>query len=177
MVIGIDGTGKSTVCKELLKQIPMSKLTKEPYKYRVDPRLDPHDKLITFLYDRMYHMDLVSEWLQQYHVISDRGFYCNMAYQAAEGIQIHNIFLMQPRNLILPTHVVYLDADIGTSIERIKKRGEIPPSEKTMYAIKCNYEYIKDRYIMPPIKLIDINTDNKSIPAIVSEILKQLLTY
>lgn len=174
VIMGLDGSGKSTVSKELNKLIPTSKLTKEPYKYSPNFSTPPHDKLIIYLYDRLFHMDLINTWLDQYHVISDRSFFCNMAYQAADGIQIHNVFLMQPKNLILPTHVVYLDTDIPTCLSRIKKRGEVLPPEKYLYTVKCNYEYIMKKYIMPPIKLINIDTTDKSIQDIVTEIKNNL---
>jgi len=132
-VEGIDGAGKTTICKFLVDKLekdgyrvkyvvePYIKAIKEfLYKYPTDPDVETY----LFAADRIIlQKSIIIPALEQgYIVISDRSIYSNIAYQSVRGLSEEFIVGVN-RAIKYPDIVVLLDIDATTAIDRIKKAG------------------------------------------------------
>lgn len=156
---GVDGTGKSTVCRILKNdRLPSSKFlfTREPYdqdfaKVNIYPEKDPMTKLFGFLYDRAYHCNTIEASLNAgHHVICDRYYDSTVAYQLIqlnENAQIPYTFeeLMYFNKYFLrPDHTYLLICDVDVIRERLEERERSVPTVDEMNFIgRVQNAYIK----------------------------------
>ncbi|BCX48433.1 thymidylate kinase [Haloferula helveola] len=136
---GIDGTGKSTQTRmlaEWLREQGREVVTsREPTdgpwgkKLRESAstgRLSPEDELEYFLKDRRQHVDeLIRPSLDAGKVvILDRYYFSTMAYQGARGFDPAEIRRRNEEFAPVPDHLLILDLDVDSAIERIGGRGD-----------------------------------------------------
>jgi len=146
---GIDGSGKSTLLRNL-KQSGQFKdciFTQEPYcrTYRllIQNTTDPMEKAALFVADRWKHLnEVVYPALEQgKHVISDRSYISNIAYQVAEKPDMEDyIWDIQPPKIPI-TKVIFLNVTPPLALERIQNRGT--DTESPDWLDKVWFEYIK----------------------------------
>lgn len=120
-VEGIDGSGKTTYCKQLVANLvgqgKLAIYTKEPTNGIL--RYDLHG----FIEDRIYHSRQITDLLNDgFIVICDRYDWSTLAYQDM-GELAQEYFLTNYPNWIHPKQYICLDVPVMTAIERIKKRN------------------------------------------------------
>lgn len=172
--VGLDGSGKTLISKALSRDLHPSIWTSEPSRIPIKSTYSDHDKLISYLYDRLIHMDDIAVMLKNNHVVSDRCFVCNLAYQHTTP----DLMSKQPSNLIFPNYIIFLDTDPTLCQARIKRRGnEVVPTIEYLNNIRQNYiNILKDIYIRYNIRVIMLNTTNLRPHEILTTIKEQLET-
>ncbi|MCD6514416.1 MAG: dTMP kinase [Candidatus Odinarchaeota archaeon] len=143
---GIDGSGKTTFAKSLVDAIKRSELIKSPYYTGVVFGREPSDgfygsrvrnilsgnikatswpweKALLFALDRAEDVDtLIKPNLAKNKiVILDRYIHSQLAYQAAEGLDL-NILISLNKEFPQPDIVFFLDIDPTSALERVKDR-------------------------------------------------------
>ena len=159
---GIDGSGKSTIIKEVsahLKQRNYKVMTTyEPTdtwlgKYvqeQIRSNSDPYVTSFTFIADRIHHSKEIKEWIEQkYIVLCDRYAESTYAYQAVQLEKSMNdpIYWLQDlsKNQILtPDLTFYFRITPEQALARIQHRDELIPFEKRAFLQKVydNYEVL-----------------------------------
>lgn len=175
-VVGIDGSGKSTLVNALkiklessnsrkVKIVRTKKANSGLYsdiceKYSIMPSEDV--KAAAFYLDLLAEYNNISE-IEADYCIWDRYFYCLEAYFRAENINIMG-WVSLIRNLPEPEYIVFCDLDPSDAIKRIKYRGHLKVLETEEYLIEVRREYnriLSDREIIyiDARKDIDYNLD------------------
>jgi len=167
---GIDGSGKSTLCKGVFKYLDSKGIacisTFEPTNGRwgkllrksfSGQRLNPKEELELFIRDREEHVKdiIIPSMLEGKTVLCDRYYLSTIAYQGARGIDINTIKEKNEEFAPLPDVAFILQIDVNKALKRIsEKRGDRPNSFE-------EYEYLKrvseifDSLDMPCIKRLD----------------------
>lgn len=140
-VEGIDGAGKSTVIQRLLEHCASVRIeavaskepTDGPWGKRLREsgqtgRLTLEEELDFFLRDRTEH---VSQFIRPSLaegkiVILDRYYLSTAAYQGARGADPLKILAENEAIAPIPDLVLLLDAPPGTSVNRVRNRGDVP---------------------------------------------------
>jgi dTMP kinase len=158
---GIDGTGKSSLCRELkawLEGMGRSVvLTAEPTEHWLGGAvrrangegLDPRTESLLFTADRCQHTLRISEWVEEGRtVICDRYFGSTVAYQGAalEGVMGENAvaWLMNMNGPVSrrPDLTVLLTSDVGNAMRRVGDRGELSKFEREGYLVRVQAIYL-----------------------------------
>jgi dTMP kinase len=165
---GIDGTGKSSVCeavhKELLDQGYRVKLTMEPsqgwlgqiVRDSYKRGISPFSEALLFCADRAEHTREICAWLAKgYHVLCDRYMDSTIAYQGAilkpyfkakKGTDLLSWLKELNRPYIqCPDMTILLLCPPEVCLERIGDRGAATKFERLdlLRAIEANYLEIK----------------------------------
>lgn len=135
---GIDGSGKTTQAKRLVKRLtekgfnavffkepsagPWGRRLKE--KARHQDGLTPEQEFELFQKDREENVELnIKPALKKKMiVVLDRYYFSTMAYQGAKGIDIKEIKDRNDKTAVPPDMVIILDVSAGTGLNRIKER-------------------------------------------------------
>ena len=175
---GIDGSGKGTLAKLLVKHLFDSDkknhvlLTREPYnsKYYAEIRqllkegADPTDnaELLTelFVKDRLVHTNLIAHFLSEgVHVVCDRYKYSTFAYQKAQGISLDKLIQMHG-DILVPDMTLIVDVSVDEALGRVEKDGN--RSHKEVFEQKDFQEKLRQNFltlpaILPNEKIVIIN--------------------
>lgn len=185
VIEGIDGAGKSTLAKNLHKelqdrQIPVL-LSREPTdgpygrqirEFAIKGRPSADKEVELFIKDRKDHIkNIIKPAISEGKiVILDRYYYSTLAYQGAAGYDtakiqnLHDDFILEPDLLII------LDLPVDKALDRIKKGREAADEfEKKDYLEKVKYIYDNIRH--KNIKKINADKTEKEL---VNECLKIL---
>lgn len=138
VIEGIDGAGKSTQARLLLKWLLSQGYPavyfREPTRGRWGRRikelsrradaLSAEEELVLFLKDRQENVErnLKPAMRRGKIVVLDRYYFSTMAYQGARGINPARIRRMNEKFAIRPDLVFILDIDPGLGLERIEWR-------------------------------------------------------
>ncbi|MGB9755790.1 MAG: dTMP kinase [Desulfurella sp.] len=132
---GIDGSGKTTISKMFVQYLFDKNYnvfyTKEPYTKEIDSliRQNQANKTLLFLFlaDRSIHIQNLKKQNVDF-IVSDRSFYSTIAYQGYGG-NINIDFVTSLNEFVIdglfPDAVFYLDCDVKTALNRIKKPDAI----------------------------------------------------
>ncbi len=157
---GIDGSGKSTILKEVsahLKQRNYKVMTTyeptdtwlgEYVQKQIRSNSDPYVTSFTFIADRIQHSKEIREWMEkEYIVLCDRYAESTYAYQAVQLEKSMNdpIYWLQDlskNRIIIPDLTFYFRITPGQALARIQHRDELIPFEKRTFLQKVydNYE-------------------------------------
>lgn len=122
---GIDGVGKSTVCRMLQEYGIDAVFTREPYDQSIKELkiLDQTELAYRFAEDRYRHMrDIIIPAINAgKHVISDRSYISNLAYQMYGGIDEEWLKRIQPHNLVYPDIIILLTCDDHVACKRSRE--------------------------------------------------------
>jgi dTMP kinase len=173
-VEGIDGSGKSTFCLDLAKQIRQQGtqcvVFQEPTYgslWGIDIRLflagklelTDREILAYFMLDRVYDVNLrIKPALRKgLVVIMDRYYFSTAAYQGNNILMPSSIATVSEHHLGCPVSdvTIWLQLDVETALDRIKNRlGTNTVFEKTAELIRINnnYEKLFDR--MSGVKIV-----------------------
>lgn len=141
VVEGIDGSGKSTLCRGLADAVRARDaerevvLTKEPTDGVVGSRiralaaegrrLPPLEELLLFEEDRAEHArELVVPALARgATIIQDRGFHSTAAYQGRRGVDVQEILRRSRALAPEPDVLVAVDLSVEAALARVGGRG------------------------------------------------------
>lgn len=153
---GIDGAGKTSIAKELVKFLKNlgydAILLKEPsdsiYAQKIrnaKERLPPEEELELFLRDR--EIDALKNIIPALEngkvVVMDRYYYSNIAYQSARGLDADEIRSLNEKIAPKPDLVILLDISPEIALERIKPRGKTTLFERKEYLEKVRENFLK----------------------------------
>lgn len=175
MVVGIDGTGKTSLCNWLKTQLNADKtvFTSEPYDRSCidDKNTDPVIAAYNFAIDRYNHMKnvVIPALNDGNNVISDRGYICNLAYQHFDGLSYERLFCIQPENLIHPDCIIYLSGNPDYCCARSGERDDF-----RLWSIQNNYDDLLE--FIDCKNIISINIENKSIEDVGENLLSRFET-
>lgn len=138
VVEGIDGAGKSTQARILLKKLHAQGFAavyfREPTRgtwgreikklAKRSDSLSPEEELDLFVKDREENVrrNLKPALALKKIVVLDRYYFSTIAYQGAKGIDPARIKRMNERFAVKPDLVFILDIDAGKGLKRIHKR-------------------------------------------------------
>ena len=166
---GIDGCGKSTQSKLLLKKLEgegekviiLKEPTKRPHGQKLWDVLHGKRKatneeiLELFVLDRIQHVEeKIQPALDDGTVIlMDRYYYSSMAYQVAGGIDVEEIrekHVFAPR----PDVVLIFDLPVSVALERVKGHSDADEFEKEEHLEKVREAYL-DLENDPLVRIVD----------------------
>jgi dTMP kinase len=166
---GIDGCGKSTQSKLLLKKLEgegekviiLKEPTKRPHGQKLWDVLHGKRKatneeiLELFVLDRIQHVEeKIQPALDEGTVIlMDRYYYSSMAYQVAGGIDVEEIrekHVFAPR----PDVVLIFDLPVSVALERVKGHSDADEFEKEEHLEKVREAYL-DLENDPLVRIVD----------------------
>ena len=166
---GIDGCGKSTQSKLLLKKLEgegekviiLKEPTKRPHGQKLWDVLHGKRKatneeiLELFVLDRIQHVEeKIQPALDEGTVIlMDRYYYSSMAYQVAGGIDVEEIrekHVFAPK----PDVVLIFDLPVSVALERVKGHSDADEFEKEEHLEKVREAYL-DLENDPLVRIVD----------------------
>lgn len=176
---GIDGTGKSTLAKNLYKALKErgfdAVLSFEPtfgrygkilrQSFTSPERLSPEEELRLFTEDRREHVrDFIEPALKRGKtVVLDRYYLSTIAYQGARGLEPEKIRIENEAFSPRPDLAIILVLDPECALRRIEeKRGEPPNSFEALDYLE-RVQNIFDELDYPFIKKIDASKCEEEI--------------
>lgn len=161
---GIDGSGKTTQMQMLAERLkamgityyttmepsqgPVGSLLRQILTGRM--RMDSRAAAALFAADRLDHLlndtdGIVRKVQEGIHVLTDRYYFSNYAYQAVDMPMEHVMELnRQSSGLLKPTWNIFVDIDADTAMERIRQnRARQELYEKKSRLIKVRENYLK----------------------------------
>jgi len=187
---GIDGSGKTTVIKEvssiLISKGYRVKVTREPtdssvgkcVQHCIETQADPTVTAFTFISDRIIHGKQILEWLEHYDIIlCDRYAESTYAYQGSQLHEhmenpIHWLKELSKNRFPLPDQVFLFDIQPEQAMKRIQGREELIPFEKVSFLSKVRKQYLDlakdDRFV-----IIDAS---HSLDTIIKQCIKEIIT-
>jgi len=192
---GIDGTGKSSVCKKvhetLMDEGFRVKMTREPsdswlgrlVNESFDKDISPYSEALLFCADRAQHTREIHRWIGEgYHIMCDRYVDSTVAYQGAvlephyQGSDLLAwLKALNEPYIITPDLTVLLKADPEICLERVGTRAGMSKFERlgTLKAVQENYLIISkgdDRFVV-----LDAERPLDDVTAKVLDIIRKLL--
>ena len=194
---GVDGCGKTTICKRVANYLKKSgekiTVTKEPtntwlgdavrQSYKV--KTSPYTEAFLFLADRATHTDWIRRKLAQgRHVFSDRYIDSTVAYQATllhqqlgGPMEEYRDWLLSVNKAIIlePQLTLLFDVDPKESLKRLTRRSERSKFERlrNLKLVRENYLAIAERESR--IQVIDAGKPFKEVYLEVLGIIKKTL--
>lgn len=193
VIEGLDGSGKSTATK-LLSDHLIAQGT--PCTTTFEPTTNPIGTLIRtvlsgvnsienealallFAADRYQHLQAeIIPALRSGHIICDRYYYSNMAYQGIcdDSLKRITLYNIAAKNLRKPDIVFFINVSPNECMRRIKKRGEdmsifeqLPKLTHMYERFISTFEYLKNSE-----NIIFVGSDTASPQDIVSEMITHL---
>ncbi|BDC19007.1 dTMP kinase [Acidianus sp. HS-5] len=176
---GIDGSGKTTLAKDLVKWLEEEKkkktlLTAEPFTEEITKLIqqegwkDPVTLALLFSADRGVHINWITK--QDYDIIiTDRYYYSTIAYQSAMGID-KNWIIEVNKYFPKPELTILLDLPAEIALTRIKKDDKFNFKEKLSLLQKVRENYLNIAKLDKTIRIIDSTKSFK-------EVLKEAKNY
>jgi len=186
---GIDGSGKTTICNLLAKELKNSVVIKEPSDFEIGNFIrnslkekkefmnNPFISSLLFFADRIYLKSKIQEFKEKFDfVISDRCFLSTYAYQKAliqddrDKLIFEEIFNLLLKKVEIPDAIIILDVDVETAVSRMIKDGK----DLSLYENKSFLEEVLKNYRemnldLENVYLIDAN---RGVEEIKKDILK-----
>lgn len=163
---GIDGSGKSTVCRRVADELTSRGLkviiTAEPTHEGIGAfirsgsagHISQKTEALLFVADRNDHTERMMDWVSEGHIVlCDRYFASTIAYQSAklDGDSTDENWLTEINSMFIgcPDATFLLDMDPRDSMERVGVRGEeIGKFERLDFLeqVRSNYLALAGRY-------------------------------
>ena len=157
---GIDGTGKSTVCRDLYDMLVSEGrdaiLTAEPTKDEIGMlirscairNITPETEALLFVADRADHTVKIREWVRNGSIVlCDRYYASTLAYQSVTvdgpGLDMDWLISLNEPVIIEPDITFLLDVSPEVGMERVNARGQLSKFESTGYLSKVRENYLK----------------------------------
>ncbi|MDK2861740.1 MAG: dTMP kinase [Thermodesulfobacterium sp.] len=157
---GIDGAGKTTVSKLLVKALedqgvsvfwgceptsqgPYGKVLREKLQQR---EAHPLEIKQLFLKDREWNVKnfILPKLKEGAWIVLDRYYLSTLSYQGAQGFDLKSLFIKNETIAPLPDLVVYLDLTIDEALKRLNStRDNLTFFEKTEFLTKVRENYLK----------------------------------
>lgn len=166
---GIDGSGKSTISREVFNKL-LSKgydtvITYEPTDTKIGKYVqqciktqsDPFITAFVFISDRIQHCKKINDWLEQGKIVlCDRYAESTYSYQGAQlqdkiANPIKWLQDLSKNLIIIPDRTFLFVIEPKKAVERIKNRKNLIEFEKTIFLEKVQKNYLKickgDRFL------------------------------
>ena len=160
VIEGIDGAGKSTLCKMLEKMLADEgynvKVTQEPTYDEIGSfirdgkvkGISQKAEALLFTADRAVHTERILRWAEEgIIVICDRYFASTVAYQSSglngEALDREWLISLNKPVITTPDLTVLLDIDPKEGMSRIGERGELSKYEELHYLENTRREYLR----------------------------------
>lgn len=198
-VEGIDGTGKSTLIDGLCELLPhFIGADKHVERMKFPTRttqssilincammresyIQPQALHLLFSADRWETIPYIRERLDDPNTIllADRYIWSGQAYSIARGLDSAWVCSSDYGIDVLPSHLVYLYGDVNECYNRtvlrtaVKERSEVTP--EFLERVKTAYDDVLPRDPTENMRIIRINVDLHSRPAIVNKVVNWVL--
>jgi dTMP kinase len=156
---GIDGSGKTTLCEMVRKELEKIGLTvektQEPtydivgrmIRENVIPGISQKAEALLFTADRAIHTEHMAKRISEGAiVICDRYFASTVAYQSAsvkgESLDKNWLIDINLPVIMAPDITFLLDIDVDKSMKRVNKRGETSKFENIGYQRNVRQNYL-----------------------------------
>lgn len=158
---GIDGSGKTTICNLLAKELKNSIVIREPSDFEIGNFIrnslkekkefmnNPFISSLLFFADRIYLKSKIQELKEKFDfVISDRCFLSTYAYQKAliqddrDKLIFEEFFNLLLKKVEIPDAIIILDVDVETAVSRMIKDGK----DLSLYENKSFLEEVLKNY-------------------------------
>lgn len=194
---GGEGSGKSTVIKELFKKLEEKNIdfivTREPGGKDIEisekirkiildknnTEMSAKTEALLFAASRVQHIDsLIKKYLQKnYLVICDRYLDSSIAYQAyGRNLGLDYILNINEYALnYLPDLTIYLDVSPTVGLDRVSKRTNKQDrldNEKMEFYEKVQQGYLDIPKIFPKRKIVSINVNNIDLDIVIEKVIK-----
>jgi dTMP kinase len=160
VIEGIDGAGKSTLCKAIGKRLSEEGhdviITQEPTHDEIGSfirekkvkGISQKAEALLFVADRAVHTERILKWKEEGRVvICDRYFASTVAYQSSElnGEALDREWLIALNMPVIatPDLTVLLDIDPEKGLGRISGRGELSKFEESKFLGNVRREYLR----------------------------------
>jgi thymidylate kinase len=164
IVIGPDGAGKTTLCKQIAKELDM-KYVKNDYR-------EPHKLSKAHDYARYSN-----------HTIFDRFFYPDdMVYRQVKKLplskeDIYNWNELEPILMDSRFGIVYVTASLRTLISRLKERGDEYITTDDLESIKRHYDAFLNATSIPLLKLNESDIPLDRLPKKLFTFIKEMSRF
>jgi len=174
---GIDGSGKTTVCKLLSKKMKayLYKTPSWPFanlREIIDKTVDIKSRFYFYLSSVFHASAEIEELLKKRHVVCDRYILSTLCYHRASGSSF-KLFNETYLDIIIPDFTFFLNADYEVRMKRIAIREHIDHSDvlnsafhDREYQDKVKYEFATYT------NMVWVNTNDRS-PKDVTELIYQ----
>lgn len=162
---GIDGSGKTSICHNLIKQKPNFFISlREPSesswgssirKILTNKQLfvEKKEMLDLFWQDRLHNLskNILPALEKKQNIIQDRYFFSTAAYQAddtKDALKILQMYLFDNR-FLLPDYTFFINVDIEIALERIsarKQKQEVFETKEKLKKTRQHYFAVFDYY-------------------------------
>jgi len=180
---GIDGSGKTTICNLLAKELKNSVVIREPSDFEIGNFIrsslkekkefmnNPFISSLLFFADRIYLKNEILRLKEKFDfVISDRCFLSTYAYQKAlikdekDKLIFEEIFNLLLKKVEIPDAIIILDVDVEIAMDRMLKDGK----DLSLYENKSFLEEVLKNYRemnldLENVYLIDANRDIEEV--------------
>ncbi len=150
---GIDGSGKSTIARELSGAMEDLYITSEPTDSEVGRLADkaayedttPYLELFLYLGDRAEHTEAIEKELAKGRsVLCDRYWGSTAAYQAAHGMIDMDYLVDIQKPFVLEADVTILfDVEVEEALDRISSRDDTSKYERSSFLQKVRDNYLE----------------------------------
>lgn len=156
---GIDGSGKSTIIKQVKDQLKKQHYdvitTFEPTdtwlgKYvqqQIKTNADPYVTAFTFISDRIQHSKQIKQWIDQGNIVlCDRYAESTYAYQSVQLSKTVNNPIkwlqdLSKNRILIPDRTFYFRITPEAALSRIQHRDELIPFEKQSFLQQVSENY------------------------------------
>lgn len=160
MIEGIDGAGKSSLCRSLKEELEKNGrktiITQEPtydeigsmIREGVIEGITQKAESLLFVADRAMHTEKIRKWTEDGNiVICDRYFASTVAYQSSglhgEALDREWLLAMNEPVIMNADLTILLDIDPKKGLERISDRDELSKFEEVKYLENVRSEYLR----------------------------------
>jgi dTMP kinase len=187
VIEGLDGSGKTTQAKILVKKLKQSYgavFTAEPSQGKTgkfirnrilygEKRSPITVEALLFAADRIEHIqDEVLPKLEEGRlVVCDRYTYSSLAYQGSAGLNLDWIIIIN-QNALKPDLSLFIDVDPEVVLSRLKRKKSVMENLKTQQKVREIYlEFVKNGEL----KLIDGDKPKAEVAREVAEVVTKFL--
>ena len=187
VIEGLDGSGKSTVT-QLLKQ--RFEVAGQPCHATFEPTNNPIGQLIRkmlsgdipmenetaallFAADRYEHLTKeIIPTLEHSHVVCDRYYYSNMAYQGLDLDTLQRViyYNQAAMKILKPDAVFFLDISPVECMRRVTARGNKASIYETLPELELRHSRFMEAHTQLPGNIIKIGNDSDTLQEIVQKI-------
>ena len=133
-VSGIDGSGKTSLCRHIAKSFDNLLFMKIPYfnwardmikiSGNNNPYDDPHTDMLIFSASNRLEMYFIEQFIIKHDcLLTQRCWLDNFPYRAAQGIDLkQSLHFLKPENFRKPDIIFYLKCNYKTAYNRIKNQ-------------------------------------------------------